>query len=97
MDFIEVLIFTTHPCHPFFTPLLCPSAMLHFIPLRIAVGVIITEFGAALTMENPDDANCLKGLAQQLKTSGVMGAYHWHGWHNGEPRRNWNCWVVRDG
>lgn len=60
----------------------------------------ITEFGAALDRDNTDyskfdpsgnaaDVNCLRGLHDALlhfKAVGmpVKGAFHWHGWRNGD-------------
>eukprot|EP00434_Breviolum_minutum_P016246 symbB.v1.2.014317.t2/scaffold1020.1/size145545/5 len=48
--------------------------------------VLVTEFGDDLTA----DGNCLKGLEMALEQCPVMGAYHWHGWHNGDSYDFWD-------
>jgi len=72
----------------------------------ISTRVFITEFGGTLDLNYtyvpngspPTDANIMKLRALQqglleLKLSGaaIMGAYHWHGWHNSDTFDFWEC------
>ena len=65
--------------------------------------VYITEFGGNLNAQNlnyeqpsatDNDVNCLQGLddgltALRKKGVGIKGAFHWHGWDNGDSFSFW--------
>lgn len=62
----------------------------------VASRVYITEFGAALNCDHEAvDTNCLRGLRDGLlqladRGQNVRGAFHWHGWHNGDSYDIWS-------
>jgi len=71
----------------------------------LSTRVWITEFGGALNVANPDyshfepsgvggDVNLFRGLHDALlalkgRGEPVRGAFHWHGWHNGDSYDFW--------
>ncbi|CAE7265442.1 unnamed protein product [Symbiodinium natans] len=59
---------------------------------------LITEFGAGLDLsddqkagrEPSEDAQCLRGLAAAVRQlPSLQGAFHWHGWDNGDSYDFW--------
>eukprot|EP01043_Picozoa_sp_COSAG02_P002345 COSAG02_NODE_54_length_43941_cov_54.857990_21_plen_340_part_00 len=72
------------------------------LPRQISNRTFITEFGGNLGLSNvkyeqpstSNDVNCFQGLddaltALQQDGHGVAGAFHWHGWENGDSFSFW--------
>ena len=73
------------------------------LPLHISNRTFVTEFGGNLNVPNAkyeqpsqsNDVNCFQGMddavaALKRQGVGVAGAFHWHGWDNGDSFSFWD-------